>query len=237
MSTWFDGVSAGRVAIVAGGSRGVGRTMTDRLAACGYAVVVNYLHDQEAAESVVETVLAARGTALAVRADVADELDVERLFTETIEAFGGVDAVVHAVARRTTEARVTEVDFEELDVLWRSNVRPLLNVNRAAAQHVRDGGAIVNLSDAVLGAAGQVYGVSGATAAAADVITRLLADELSARGVTVNAVSLVTDRPCAPHRVSAVVEYLLSDDGRALTGRVVRIDESDDPTFPTVPLR
>ena len=64
MSTWFDGASPGRVAIVTGGSRGVGRTTTSRLAARGYAVVVNYLHDQQAAESVVETILAARGTAL-----------------------------------------------------------------------------------------------------------------------------------------------------------------------------
>lgn len=227
MSTWIDGASPGRVAIVTGGSRGVGRTTTGRLAARGYAVVVNYLHDQQAAESAVETILAARGTALAVRADVADELDVERLFTETIEAFGGIDAVVHAVARRTTAARVSEVDLDELDALWRFNMRPLLNVNRAAARHVRDGGAIVNLSDAVLGSTREVYGISGATAAAADVLTRLLADELGARGVTVNAVSVVTDRPCAPRRIAAVVEYLVSGDGRDLTGRVIRINDSD----------
>jgi 3-oxoacyl-[acyl-carrier protein] reductase len=102
---------------------------------------------------------------------------------------------------------------------------------------VRDGGAIVNLSDAVLGSTMQVYGVSGATAAAADVLTRLLADELGRRGVTVNAVSLATDRPCAPHRIAAVVEYLLSAEGRGRTGRVIRIDESDGtepPPFPTV---
>jgi len=83
---------------------------------------------------------------------------------------------------------------------------------------VRDGGAIVNLSDAVLGSTTQVYGVSGATAAAADVLTRLLADELGRRGVT-------------------VVEYLLSAEGRGRTGRVIRIDESDGtepPPFPTV---
>jgi 3-oxoacyl-[acyl-carrier protein] reductase len=232
MSTWFDGASPGRVAIVTGGSRGVGRTTTSRLAARGYAVVVNYLHDQQAAESVVETVLAARGTALAVRADVADELDVERLFTETIEAFGGIDAVVHAVARRTSVARMTEVDLDEFDALWRFNTRPLLNVNREAARHVRDGGAIVNLSDAVLASTTQVHGISAAIAAAADILTRLLAEELCERGVTVNAVSLVTDRPCAPHRIATVVEYLLSGEGRGLTGRVIRLDESDG-TGPT----
>jgi enoyl-[acyl-carrier-protein] reductase (NADH) len=132
---------------------------------------------------------------------------------------------------------VSGVDLDELDALWRFNVRPLLNVNRAAARHVRDGGAIVNLSDAVLGSTREVHGISGATAAAADVLTRLLADELAARGVTVNAVSVVTDRPCAPRRIAALVEYLLCGEGRDLTGRVIRIDDSDGtgpPPFPSV---
>jgi 3-oxoacyl-[acyl-carrier protein] reductase len=226
MSTWLDGASAGRVAIVTGGSRGVGRATTRRLASRGYAVVVNYLHDQPAAEAIVDTVLAARGAALAVRADVADQLDVERLFAETVQAFGGVDAVVHAVARRTTATKVTEVDLEEFDALWRFNTRPLLNVNRAAARHVRDGGAIVNLSDAVLDSAMQVYGVSAATGAAIDILTRLLADELGERDITVNAVSLMIDQPCAPNRIATVVDYLLSAEGRGLTGRVIRIDET-----------
>ena len=65
----------------------------------GYAVVVDYLHDQRAAESTVELVLADNGVAVAVRADVADEVDVQRLFAETIDLFGGIDVVVHAVRR------------------------------------------------------------------------------------------------------------------------------------------
>jgi 3-oxoacyl-[acyl-carrier protein] reductase len=229
MSTWHDGASAGRVAIVTGGSRGVGRATTRRLASRGFAVVVNYLHDQQAAESLVDAVLATHGSALAVRADVADELDVERLFAETVEAFGGVDAVVHAVARRTTATQVTEIALDEFDALWRFNTRPLLTVNREAARHVRDGGAIVNLSDAVLDSAMQVYGVPAATGAAIDVLTRLLADELGKRDVTVNAVSLVIDRPCAPHRIATVVDYLLSAEGHGVTGQVIGIGDTQPP--------
>ena len=75
-----------RVAIVTGGSRGIGRETVHRLADRGYAVVVNYLHDQAAAEAVVEQVLERRGNALAIRADVTDDLDVERLFAETAAA-------------------------------------------------------------------------------------------------------------------------------------------------------
>ena len=78
----------GRVAIVTGGSRGVGCEIARNLAGRGYAVVIGYARDQSAAEAVIDEILAAHGTALAVRANVADELDVERMFDETIEAFG-----------------------------------------------------------------------------------------------------------------------------------------------------
>src|SRR4029453_18184155 len=113
MTTPLDGASEGRVAIVTGGSRGVGRATIARLAARGYAVVVNYLHDQHGAESTVGTVLAGRGAAVAVRADVTDDLDVQRLFAETIVAFGRVDAVVHAVEGRLFPAPALDVDLHE----------------------------------------------------------------------------------------------------------------------------
>jgi 3-oxoacyl-[acyl-carrier protein] reductase len=85
-----------RVAIVTGGSRGVGRRVARRLARRGFAVVVGYAHDQRDADGAVDEILAAGGCAVAIRADVTDALDVQRLFEETIEAFGGVGLVVHA---------------------------------------------------------------------------------------------------------------------------------------------
>jgi 3-oxoacyl-[acyl-carrier protein] reductase len=91
-----------RVAIVTGGSRGVGRQVARRLARRGYAVVVGYANDQRDADRTVDEILAAGGCAVAVRADVTDLLDVERLFAETVEAFGGVDLVVHAAPRPGT---------------------------------------------------------------------------------------------------------------------------------------
>jgi NAD(P)-dependent dehydrogenase (short-subunit alcohol dehydrogenase family) len=84
MITALNGPPAGRVAIVTGGSRGVGRATIGLLAARDYAVVVNYLHDQRAAESTVQAVLADNGNAVAIRADIADDLDVQRLVAETI---------------------------------------------------------------------------------------------------------------------------------------------------------
>src|ERR1700724_1572924 len=106
------------------GSPGAGRATTPLLAACGYAVVVNSLHDQRAAESTVEAILADNGDAVAIRADIADDLDVQRLFAETIAAFGGVDVVVHAADRRITTSGVTQcIDLEEFDALVRINTR------------------------------------------------------------------------------------------------------------------
>src|SRR6185437_6191158 len=83
------------VAIVTGGSYGIGREVVRMLARNRYAIVVVYLDDQRTAEATVEEVFAADGTAVAVRADIADDVDVERLFDETVAAFGGADVLVH----------------------------------------------------------------------------------------------------------------------------------------------
>jgi 3-oxoacyl-[acyl-carrier protein] reductase len=225
MNTPLNRMSAGRVAIVTGGSRGVGRAIVRSLSTRGYAVAVNYLHDQHAAESTVETVLADNGTAVAVRADAADELDVERLFAETEWMFGGIDVVVHAVSRHVTAIPVTEVDLEVFDDLCRMNTRAALIVDREAARQIRDGGAIINLTSTAVGSPRPSYGPLAATKAATDVLTRVLALELRARDITVNAVSLQVDRPCAPGKVVDAVAYLLSADGHGLTGQVIDIDE------------
>ena len=226
MTTALNRSPAGRVAVVTGGSRGVGGATVRRLAAIGYAVVVNYLHDQRAAESTVEEILANNGNAVAIRADIADDLDVTRLFAETIAAFGGIDVVVHAADRRITAASVTEVDLDEFDALVRINTRATFVVNREAARHLRNGGAIVNLSSSAGGSSLRTHGVYAATKAPADVLTRVLAVELHERDITVNAVSLEAGRPCAPNRVADVIAYLVSNQGHRITGQVLRVGDS-----------
>jgi 3-oxoacyl-[acyl-carrier protein] reductase len=216
--------SGERVAIVTGGSRGAGRETILRLANLGYAVVVNYAHDQRTAESAVEAVLAENGTAVAVRADIDDDLDVERLFAETIEEFGAIDAVVHAVRGRVTAAPLAEVTSGEFDALCRTNIRATFVVNRTAARQVRDGGAIVNLSNCVPAWQRPIYGSYAVTTAAAAELTRMLALELRDRDITVNCVSLEAGRRPPPGRVADVVVYLLSDAGHGITGQVIRLD-------------
>lgn len=203
MTTSHDEASTGRVAIVTGGSRGAGRATVRRLVSRGYAVVVDYLHDQRAAEATVEAVLAGNGAAVAVRADVADDVDVTRLFDEAIEAFGGVDVVVHTVGSRTSPA-------------------PTLIVNREAARRLRAGGAIVNLTSS---AAPLPNHENHAATTATEVLIRTLALELRERDITVNGVALAVDGPCAPNRIADAVAYLVGDEGHGLTGHMIRIDE------------
>ena len=206
MPTALNGSPTSRVAIVTGGSRGVGRATIHRLAARGYAIVVNYLHDQRAAESTVEAILAGNGNAMAVRADVADDLDVQRLFAETIKAFGDVDVVVHTAGSR-------------------NNTRAVLVVNREAARHLRDGGAIVNLSSSAGDSSLRTHGLYAATKATTSALTRALALELRGRGISVNAVSLEAHALCVPDRVADVIAYLLSEHGHCLTGQMLRVGD------------
>jgi 3-oxoacyl-[acyl-carrier protein] reductase len=225
MTTALNGSPDGRVAIVTGGSRGVGRATIRCLAARGYAVVVNYLHDQRAAESIVDAILANNGNAVAVRADVADDLDVKRLFAETIAAFGGIDVVVHAAGSQVTASDITKVGLDEFDALVRINTRATFVVSQQAAQHLRDGGAIVNLSSSAGDSSLRTHGLYAATKAPADVLTRALALELRERNISVNAVSVEVHRPCAPNQVADVIAYLLSEHGHGLTGQVLRVGD------------
>ncbi len=223
--------SGSPVAIVTGGSQGIGRAVARKLAAGDYAVVVNYLNSQRGADAAVEEILAANGTAVAVRADVADALDVERLFTETIDAFGRVDVVVHAAARMIL-GTVAGYDLQTFDALHRVNARGTFVVNQQASLQLRDGGAIVNFSSSAVGLALPSYAAYAASRGAVDAITPVLARELRARDITVNAIALGPERPEANADVAELVAFLASEDGRWVNGQVIRasgvIGEEDD---------
>jgi 3-oxoacyl-[acyl-carrier protein] reductase len=212
-----------RVAIVTGGSRCIGREVARDLAGQGYAVIVDYARNQRDADAVVEEILGANGTALTVRADVADELDVERLFTETAEVFGGVDVVVHAAAGQVTPGPVVDFDPDTFDALLRTNVRGTFVVNQQAARHLRDGGAIVNLSSSIVRPADPGNAAYAASKAAVEAMTPVLARELRGRDITVNAVAPGLEPPGTPADIANLVAFLVSEDGHSISGQVIRI--------------
>lgn len=177
-----------RVAVVTGGSRGIGRESAARLAADGFAVVVNYAGNQAEAEAVVAGIVAAGGDAFAHRADVADEIAVAALFDAAEESFGGVDVVVHAAGVMTL-APLVDTDLDALDRMHRTNIRGTFVVDQQAARRLREGGAIINFSSSVLSLSLPGYSAYAATKGAVEAMTLILARELRGRDITVNAVA------------------------------------------------
>src|SRR4051794_9806020 len=154
-----------RVALVTGGSRGIGRAVVRRLAADGFQVVVNYAGNQAEAEAAVAE--AGAEHAIAVQADVADERAVEALFAAATERFGGVDVVVHAAGRMDL-APLADFDLDVLDELVRVNVRGTFVVAQQALRRLRDGGALITFSSSVVGLAFPNYSGYAATKGAVE---------------------------------------------------------------------
>ncbi|WP_217690503.1 SDR family oxidoreductase [Streptomyces sp. KAI-26] len=177
-----------RVAVVTGGSRGIGRESAERLAADGLAVVVSYAGHRADAEAAVAAITAAGGEAIAHRADVADEAAVAGLFDAAEEAYGGVDVVVHAAGVMAL-APLAELDLDALDRMYRTNVRGTFVVDQQAARRLRDGGAVINFSSSVLSLALPGYTAYAATKGAVEAMTLILARELRGRDITVNAIA------------------------------------------------
>ena len=177
-----------RVAIVTGGSRGIGRAAAERLAADGLAVVIAYVGNQAEADAAVGGIQDAGGRALAVRADVADEAAVVGLFDAAEQHFGGVDVVVNAAGVMVL-APVADLDLVALDRMHRTNVRGTFVVGQQAARRVRAGGAVVNVSTSVTRLSTPGYAAYAASKAAVEALSLILARELRGRDVTVNAVA------------------------------------------------
>ncbi|MFC0112487.1 SDR family oxidoreductase [Kibdelosporangium aridum] len=177
-----------RVAIVTGGSGGIGRDICQRLAADGMTVVVHYAGNPDRAKEVVESLVAAGATATSVGADVADEKQVATLFDEVERLYGGVDVVVHTAGIMLLSPLV-DLDLADLDRMHRTNIRGTFVVNQQAARRLRRGGALVNFSSSVVRLALPTYTAYTATKGAVDAVTLTLARELRGRDITVNAVA------------------------------------------------
>jgi 3-oxoacyl-[acyl-carrier protein] reductase len=177
-----------RVAIVTGGSRGIGRAVAERLAADGQAVVVGYVSNADEAKAVVAAVEGAGGRAVAVQADVADEAAVRSLFDAAEQRYGGVDVVVNAAGIMKL-APLAELDLDDLDQMYRTNIRGAFAVAREAARRVRSGGAIITFSTSVTRLSFPTYTGYAASKAAVEAVSPILAKELRGRDITVNTVA------------------------------------------------
>ncbi|MEV6283223.1 SDR family oxidoreductase [Kribbella sp. NPDC051770] len=176
-----------RVAIVTGGSRGIGRETAVRLGKDHFDVVVVYSGGKAEAEEAVKDVEQAGGRAIAVQADVADEHSVNALFDTAEREFGGIDVLVHAAGIMKLSP-LADLDLSVLDEHLRVNVRGTFVVDQQAARRLRNGGAIVNISSSLTTLARPNYSAYAASKAAVNSISLILARELRGRDITVNAV-------------------------------------------------
>lgn len=177
-----------RVALITGGSGGIGRVTSERLARDGIAVAVHYAGNKARADEVVEAVTSAGGRAMAVGGDVADEHAMAEAFDAAEREFGGIDVLVHTAGQMILGS-LADFDLDDLDRMHRTNIRGTFVVNQLAARRMRDGGAIINFSTSVKKLALPTYAPYAATKGAVDAISLVLAKELRGRDITVNAVA------------------------------------------------
>jgi NAD(P)-dependent dehydrogenase (short-subunit alcohol dehydrogenase family) len=239
--------------LVTGGSRGIGAAAAWQCFRRGHAVAVNYTRDAAAAEALVERIRAAGGTALALRADVADEAQVRMLFERIDTGLPRLAGLVNNAGVVDVAARVESIDAARLQRMFAINVFGSFfcareAVRRLSTRHSGQGGAIVNLSSAAarIGAPGQ-YVDYAAAKGAIDVFTIGLAKEVATEGIRVNAVRpgiIETDihasggepqraRQMAPlvpmqragsaEEVAQAIVWLLSNESSYTTGAVIDV--------------
>ncbi|MGN7870009.1 SDR family oxidoreductase [Paracoccus sp. 22332] len=177
-----------RIALVTGASRGIGAAIAKRLAADGFAVVVNYSGSASAAADVVSEIESAGGRAVAAQADVADPKEVSNLFDRAEDAFGVPQVLVNSAGIMQL-APIAQSDDDLFDKTIAVNLKGTFNTLREAARRMQDGGRIINLSTSVVGAKLPTYGVYTATKAAIEAMGAILSKELRGRNITVNAVA------------------------------------------------
>lgn len=234
-----------KVAIITGASRGIGATVSERLAKDGFAVVVDYAGDANSAEDVVRKIKGAGGTAVAIQADVSDPAAVRKLFEEAEAAFGGVDVLVNNAGIMGTTLMV-ETDDAAFDKHIAINLKGTFNGMREAAKRLRRGGRIINFSSSVIGLYQPRYSVYAATKAGVEAMTHVLSKELRGREITCNAVApgpvgtdlflkgkpqtLIDDlanqaplgRLGTPDDIARVVSFLAGPDGAWVNGQILR---------------
>jgi 3-oxoacyl-[acyl-carrier protein] reductase len=178
----------GKIALVTGASRGIGRAIAERLARAGAAVVVNYANSAGEAQKVVAEIQAAGGRALAVQADVGRVPEIVRLFDESIQHFGKLDILVNNAGTMFTKpvSATSEADFDRIFAI---NVKGTFFACQQAATRLAEGGRIINFSSSTTARFMPTYGAYVATKGAVEQLTRSLAKELGPRGITVNTVS------------------------------------------------
>lgn len=237
------GALKGRTALVTGASRGIGRSIAERLAADGARVAVHYRSADEAAKQTLAAIARAGGQAFPVRAELGTDDGLDTLFTILREQVDSLDILVNN-ASMMSEGR-DHISPEEFDRIFAVNVRAPFFIIQRAVPLLADGGRVITISSAATRIALRDFAYA-MTKGAVDVMGRVLANALGERGITVNtvapgltvtdmtdwldpdttaAIARITalDRLGQPADIADAVAYLVSDDARWITGQVIDV--------------
>lgn len=238
----------GKVALVTGASRGLGKAIALQLAEEGAQVVVNYAKSAEKAGEVVEAIQSAGGNALAMQADVSNFEEVEKMVDDIYEKFERVDILVNNAGINRDELLMS-MEKEDWDAVINTNLGGLFNCTKAVAKYMmlQKSGRIINISSIAGERGGRGQSNYAASKGGVNAFTRSVAMELAPKKITVNAIapgvvetemssavirrakdqilnSIALKRFGQAEEVAKVVTFLASDDSSYITGEVIRVD-------------
>lgn len=237
-----------KVALVTGGSRGIGRAIAIGLAREGARVVINFKENIRAAEEAVKQIESCGGLAIPMQADVSKAEEVNAMVERIIERFGGIHILINN-AGIVRDALLLTMEEKDLLAVMNTNFLGVVHCTKAVVKTMmlQKDGKIINLSSIVAERAGKGHSNYASSKGAVNAFTRAMAVELGSKGINVNAVSpglIVTDmtqwlqerskpyiqehvalrRPGKPEEIASLVVYLASNDASYITGQVIRID-------------
>ncbi|WP_291906867.1 SDR family oxidoreductase [Chitinophaga sp. CB10] len=177
-----------KTALITGSARGLGKAIAERYAALGANIVINYSRDKASAEEVVSNITAMGAKVIAIQADVSKVSEIERLFSEAIQAFGKLDIVVANAGIEMVETPVTEFTEEQFDRLFSINTKGAYFTMQQAAKLVQDKGRIIYIASSTTAFPVPGMAVYGGSKTTPRYLVDVLAKEIGHRGVTVNSI-------------------------------------------------
>jgi enoyl-[acyl-carrier protein] reductase III len=238
----------GKIALITGGSRGIGRAITLKLASEGADVIINYFRKRDTAESTAQNVRDKGVNVHLIKANLAEPEKIDQMFAEIEGKFGKLDILINNAASGVARPAM-ELDADGWDWTLNINARAGLLCAQHAAKLMKNGGAIVNISSLGSKMVMPIYTAVGVSKAALEALTRYLAIELASKGIRVNAISagavetealklyttdpnipkpMVTSTPAGrmvlPEDIANLVTFLCTDEAAMIRGQTIIID-------------